>query len=201
MVSEVDDVGFVRTLIETLVERGEAEKGRIYLAGISNGGMMTFRLLCEAAPLFAGAATIIANMPAPTGAACKPAKAVPLIMFNGTGDPIVPYAGGRVGFKGMRGAVWGAEETARLFAGRAGCSTFREIQVPRPSSFDLSITRLEWGICAERAGVALFRFEGGGHQVPGGKAFLPVLLGPNTQRVDAAKTIVELFAQLQRGSR
>ena len=63
-ISSIDDVGFLRQLVDELVRRGIADRERIYLAGISNGGMMTFRMLCEASELFAGAATIIANMPA-----------------------------------------------------------------------------------------------------------------------------------------
>ena len=70
-ISSIDDVGFLRQLVDELISRGIADRARIYLAGISNGGMMTFRMLCEASELFAGAATIIANMPAGVGEGCR----------------------------------------------------------------------------------------------------------------------------------
>src|SRR5947199_169312 len=83
--------------------RDHADPRQVYIAGISNGGMMTFRMLCEASELFAGAATVIANMPANVGARCAPRKPLPVVMFNGTADPLVPYDGGGVGFLGGRG--------------------------------------------------------------------------------------------------
>ncbi|HET7154869.1 MAG TPA: prolyl oligopeptidase family serine peptidase, partial [Hyphomicrobiaceae bacterium] len=110
--SSSDDVGFLRRLNKELVTRGVADASRIYIAGISNGGMMTLRMLCEAPELYAGAATVIANMPAEAGASCHLTKPMPVIMFNGTADPLVPYRGGGVGLTGSRGEVWAAERTA-----------------------------------------------------------------------------------------
>lgn len=194
--ANIDDVEFIRALIDDLAQRRVAARDRIYIAGVSNGGMMTFRLLCEASPLFAGAVTIIANMPAPTGANCRPSKAVPLVMFNGTGDPIVPYAGGRVGFYGMRGEVWSAEGTAQFFASTARCNKSREVEVaiePQAQS-DLRIGRLDWGLCPKSRGVALFRLQGAGHQVPGGTTFLPRLLGSNTPGIKAADIALDFFS-------
>ena len=76
--SSSDDVGFLRRLNEELVTRGVADPARIYIAGISNGGMMTLRMLCEAPELYAGAATVIANMPAEAGASCRLTKPMPV---------------------------------------------------------------------------------------------------------------------------
>src|SRR5262249_56860511 len=60
-ISRVDDVGFLHRLVEWLVRHGVADPARVYLAGVSNGGMMTFRLLCGAAAPFAGARTTTAH--------------------------------------------------------------------------------------------------------------------------------------------
>jgi polyhydroxybutyrate depolymerase len=87
--SSIDDVAFLRQLVHELIGHRIADPARLYLAGISNGGMMTFRLLCEHAELFAGPATMIANMPAGVGEHCSLRKPVPLVMFNGTADPLV----------------------------------------------------------------------------------------------------------------
>ncbi|HEX5997787.1 MAG TPA: alpha/beta fold hydrolase, partial [Hyphomicrobiaceae bacterium] len=58
-----DDVAFLRRLAAELVERGVATPKRIYIAGISGGGMMALRMVCESADLIAGAGTVIASMP------------------------------------------------------------------------------------------------------------------------------------------
>jgi polyhydroxybutyrate depolymerase len=159
--SSVDDVAFLRQLVHELIGHRIADPARLYLAGISNGGMMTFRLLCEDAGLFAGAATIIANMPASVGEHCGMRKPVPLVMFNGTADPLVPYQGGGVGFAGRRGTVWGAERTAQFIAQANACGTTRVTPLPISSPTEPShATKLEWSHCQAGADVALYRFEG-----------------------------------------
>ena len=60
-------------------------------------------------------------MPAGIGERCQPKKPLPLVMFNGTADPLVPYGGGGVGFAGRRGNVWAAERSAAFMARVNGC--------------------------------------------------------------------------------
>ena len=101
-------MAFLRRLAVELAERGVADPGRIYVAGVSNGGMMALRLICEGADFVAGVGSVIASMPAAAGADCRPARPVPVVMFNGTADKLVPYDGGRVGLFNLGSPVWGA---------------------------------------------------------------------------------------------
>src|SRR5215467_9518690 len=193
-ISRVDDVGFLRQLVVWLIGHGIADPARVYLAGVSNGGMMTFRMLCEAAELFAGAGTVIANMPASIGARCAPRKAVPIVMFNGTADPLVPYDGGGVGFLGGRGTVWAAEETAEFMADVNACTAERAVPLPISSRFGrVRVTRIDWAFCRSGSPVALYRFDGAGHQVPGQRQFLPFFLGRGTQALHAADEAFAFF--------
>jgi polyhydroxybutyrate depolymerase len=187
----VDDVGFLHGLVTALVGRGLTDPKQIYLAGVSNGGMMTFRMLCEASELFAGAATVIANMPTRIGGCCVPRKSVPVVMFNGTADPLVPYDGGGVGFLGGRGSVWAAEETAEFIADVNACATARALPLPVWSR--VHVTRIEWTYCRSGSPVALYRMDGGGHQVPGQRSFLPFFLGRGTQALNAADEAFAFF--------
>ena len=187
----VDDVGFLHRLVTALAGRGITDPRQVYIAGISNGGMMTFRMLCEASELFAGAATVIANMPARIGARCAPRKPLPVVMFNGTADPLVPYDGGGVGFLGGRGSVWAAEETAEFMADVNACTAARAM--PLPGSWRVQTTRIEWTGCRSGSPVALYRFAGGGHQVPGNRQFLPLFLGRGTRTLHAADEAFAFF--------
>ena len=189
----VDDVGFLHRLVTSLVGRGLADPRQVYIAGISNGGMMTFRMLCEASELFAGAATVIANMPANIGARCAPRKPLPVVMFNGTADPLVPYGGGGVGFLGGRGSVWAAEETAEFMADINACTAARAVPLPDSWNGRVHTTRIEWTACRSGSPVALYRFEGGGHQVPGNRQFLPLFLGRGTRTLHAADEAFAFF--------
>jgi len=195
--ARVDDVGFLHELVTALVGRGITDRSYVYIAGISNGGMMTFRMLCESSELFAGAATIIANMPTRIGAQCLLRKPVPIVMFNGTADPLVPYEGGGVGFAGGRGQVWSAEETAEFMADASACQDARTRPFPVSSWSDaVRVTRIEWTRCRTgNRGVALYRFDGGGHQVPGQRQFLPLFLGPGYRGLRAADETFAFFYQ------
>jgi polyhydroxybutyrate depolymerase len=194
--ANADDVGFLRQLTAKLVERRIADPGRVYLAGMSNGGMMTLRVLCEAPELFAGAATIIANMPANVGAGCKLSKPMPILMFNGTADPIVPYKGGEVGRIGRYGKVWSAERTATFLARGNGCG--EPVQHPVESAAHEDATRvvkIDWATCRSGWPVVLYRVEGGGHQLFGETNILPTILGLGTKQISAIETIMTVFSK------
>jgi polyhydroxybutyrate depolymerase len=194
-ISRVDDVGFLRRLVVWLIGHGVADPARVYLAGVSNGGMMTFRMLCEAAELFAGAGTIIANMPAGIGDGCRPKKPLPIVMLNGTADPLVPYGGGGVGFAGRRGTVWSAERTAAFLAEGNGCKgpTTRPLATGAPAEAT-KVVRLDWSSCSSGCQVTLYRIEGGGHQLFGRTDIFPAILGPGTRLISAPEVMLELFA-------
>jgi polyhydroxybutyrate depolymerase len=112
-------------------------------------------------------------------------------MFNGTADPLVPYDGGGVGFLGGRGSVWAAEETAVFMADVNACAAARAL--PLPAGSRVHVTRIEWTYCRSGSPVALYRFDGGGHQVPGQRSFLPFFLGRGTRALNAADETFAFF--------
>lgn len=100
-ISSVDDVGFLRDLAEELKKQLRVDSSRVYVAGISEGGMMTHRLAVElpdmlaaAAPL-AGLSQVRASKNAPLKTIGVPRGPIPMVLVQGTADPIVPYVGGR----------------------------------------------------------------------------------------------------------
>jgi polyhydroxybutyrate depolymerase len=194
--SGVDDVTFLKRLARELSARGVSDPTRLYLVGISSGGMMALRMLCEASELFAGAGTVIASMPAAAGTRCRPRRAVPVVMFNGTADPLIPYRGGGVGFGGWQGRVWSVEGTAAFLARGNGCGAPSRMRIGGGSTPKaIRITRLDWQHCSSERGVTLYRIEGGGHQVFGHTNYFPQLLGSGTKRISAPDTIMAEFAR------
>jgi len=187
-----DDIGFIRSLVQRLVTDGIADPRRVYLAGISNGGMMSFTLACKAPELFAGIGTVIASMP--DGIEPCAARPMPVVMINGTADPMVPYRGGEVGLRGGRGRVWSAEQTAGFFARRDGCGSRSVVALPhQDATSDTSVAQITWRDCKVTGGVALYRIEGGGHALPGRRALAPRLLGPSNFDIQSAEVILDAF--------
>jgi polyhydroxybutyrate depolymerase len=192
--SGADDVGFLKGLVRELVARRVAEPERIYIVGVSNGGMMTFRMLCEASELFAGAGTVIANMPARVGRDCLPDLPVTLVMFNGTADPLVPYEGGDVGVI-LHAQVWAAEHTARFLARDFRCGAFNEAGIGSGMPGPTQVSKLEWSRCTMERSVTLYRVEGGGHQIFGHRSTFAFAFGPGGSPISAPETIMEAFAR------
>jgi polyhydroxybutyrate depolymerase len=192
---KTDDVGFLRGLVVELIQRGIGEPEHIYIAGISNGGMMTLRMLCEAADLFAGAGTVIASMPAVVGRNCQPVRSLPTVMVNGTADMLVPYDGGWVGPLGIGGVVWGAEQTAGHIARLNGCDRATRKHISGDAALDVSVTRLAWTNCAPGASVTLYRVNGGGHQIFGRRSYFSALFGSGSPKISAAEAIMAKFAE------
>ena len=87
----IDDVGFVDRLIDTLKHDYPVDSTRIYASGSSNGAMLCFRLACELSHKIAAIATISA---AHEFFPCNPANQVPIINFHSLLDSAVRYNGG-----------------------------------------------------------------------------------------------------------
>lgn len=148
----VDDVAFLRALVERLVRERRADPSRVFAMGYSGGGHMAFRLAMEAPSLVAGVAVFGASPPVEEASVCEPAPgAVAVMIVNGTDDPVNPFVGGdAIAPTGTPlGPVMGSEEGARFFDALAG----------------------------GRAEVRLVRIEGGGHVVPGPASRFPTVVG------------------------
>jgi polyhydroxybutyrate depolymerase len=89
--SELDDLAFADALIDTLIADWCGDPARIYSTGMSNGGFFTARLVCERADRIAAAVSVAGVT---HGDGCDPDRAVPYLAFHGTGDDVVPFAGG-----------------------------------------------------------------------------------------------------------
>ena len=88
--SDVDDVGFIREVIRRMERQASIDPRRVFVTGMSNGAMMSWRLACEAPEIRA-----IAPVEGTDNTfTCRPAHAVPVIEFHATDDPNVPFNGG-----------------------------------------------------------------------------------------------------------
>ena len=152
-----DDVAFLKALIARLVAEHIALPNQIYIAGISSGGEMSFTMACLAGDLIRGLGAIVATMPEGLKPCTPPA--MPVVMFDGTADPLVPYTGGKVSWLAGGGELWSVEQTAEYFARRNGCgpSSTRDLpSLTRSDETSVTDDRLE-RMCVEGAGAALSR--------------------------------------------
>jgi len=196
-VQDVDDLGFLRAMLEQLAAEGLVDPKRAFFVGYSDGGGLAMRVLCEAPELAAGAAAVAMTLP--EGPDCAGGAPVPLMLINGTADPWVPFSGGQVSIPGKQdqGRVLSAEATAARFAQRNHCGAWDEIAITDHFPTDGTQVRLHvYRGCA----APLFQYiaEGGGHTWAGTKHYRRVReeLGRTSLDVNAIFEIETFFTDL-----
>jgi polyhydroxybutyrate depolymerase len=188
-----DDVVFVRALLDTLGRRVTLDSSRIYATGISNGGMFAYRLACDLPGVLAAIAPVAGAVPAALAERCAGAAPVSVAAFQGTADPLLPYAGGGRGASG-RGEVLSALRSVELWARVAGCPADGELEAARDSVRDGTRVRpRRWTGCRGGREVVLYTIEGGGHTWPDGPPVGP-RVGRVTRELDATEVIWAFFA-------
>jgi len=161
-----NDEGFIKALATKLVDQGVASRRRIFVAGISGGGMLAMKLACENSDLFAGAGAFVANMPVDWAPSCTPKKPVSFMLMNGTADPMTPFNGGVANMPEGPRDVLSAEATFALFSKAAQCNGQRNQTILDRDKNDGSRIVIEHGVGC-KAPVEFVKVEGGGHTIPG----------------------------------
>jgi poly(3-hydroxybutyrate) depolymerase len=84
-----DDVGFVKAVTARLVERWHADPERVFLAGVSNGGDLSFRTAVEAPGVFAAIGVVSGGFAGGRTEAAdyKPTSPVSVVTLIGADDP------------------------------------------------------------------------------------------------------------------
>jgi polyhydroxybutyrate depolymerase len=164
--NQVDDVAFVRELIELLKTKYNADPDRIYVAGASNGGMMAYRLAVELSDQIAAIGSVDGCMFPQTKVPTTP---VSVIEFHGTADPVIPYKGGTgTWFVYKVRSVPPAAETMAYWVAHNHCKT-----TPVKEEEADGVTRETYDDGDGGSAVALVTIKGVGHTWPGGRgAFL-----------------------------
>ncbi|MBI4119377.1 MAG: hypothetical protein HY456_00840 [Parcubacteria group bacterium] len=194
-----DDVKFIRQLVSHLQSKLSIDSGKIYATGVSNGGMMTYRLGCEAADLFDAIATDAANLPEPLKGKCNPSRPIPLVAINGLDDPLVPYNGGDccVGPSGggQGGRVLSTVDTVKIFANVNSCSLSYTPQfLPVVVNDGTKVEKRAYQSCPTGKDVISYVVHGMGHVWPPNESQLSkIITGPTSKNINATNVFWEFF--------
>lgn len=202
----VNDVQAIRDLVEDVARRIPLDRERIFVTGASNGGIMSYRLACEAADLIAGAAPVIGNIAEPLRHSCSPIRPVSLLAINGTDDPFIPLNGGTVCKNVSRTFCEGGEVVSSLnslevFARRAGCRlTPRHTLIPPVVQDGTQVELIRFEACTSAPGktVQAYWIHGGGHTWPPRSGQLGEKSGKASGNIDATQEVIRFFLQIRR---
>lgn len=196
--NRIDDVGFTRALLDDLAARTHIDRARVYATGISNGGMMAYRLGVEAADRIAAIAPVEGALMVEVSALPRP---MPLIVFHSLDDPWVPYAGNSrlYGWLAHLDAAYPAvDDTISRWRAFDGCPAARRTGpvfkgAAGTTEAGNSATRYAWGPCARGTEVVLWKLTGSGHVWPGAARDFPLVLGQGTWVIDANEEMWKFF--------
>ena len=197
--NKIDDVGFTRALIDDLATRTRIDRARVYATGISNGGMIAFRLGVEAADRIAAIASVEGALMIETSG---PARPMPLMLFSSVDDRFVPF-GGRHGLLGRRShttrypSVPSVDDEIRQWRKFDGCPADAQVGptlkgAPGSAEANNSAIKYEWRPCAGGSKIVLWKLTGSGHVWPGTTRSV-FWLGRATKIIDANDQMWQFF--------
>jgi len=194
----IDDVGFFNALIENLTDELNIDIHRIFVTGISNGAMMSYRLAYELPDKIAAIAPVAGAIPTDVLAYNISTAPVSVCIISGTHDPLVPWDGGLVGTpRNPRGTVISVPDSVLYWVTRNNCSiTPHSTVLPDKDPTDRTwVQRDIYYNGTNNTEVTLYTIYNGGHTWPDGYQYLPkVLVGRTSHDINANAVIWDFFS-------
>ncbi|MDZ4761665.1 MAG: PHB depolymerase family esterase [Alphaproteobacteria bacterium] len=165
--NDPDDVGFISKLIDRLIETHDVDPQRVYVTGMSNGGMMSHRVAIDLSVKIAAIAPVVGAL---FGDETMPAGPVAAMIVTGALDGVVPPEGGRV-FKRQDERTADRDFAPAIrqatFWGQAnGCAKQKDLHYKNSEAMGDVI---EFSDCRKGADVMYYLLRNNGHAWPGGR--------------------------------
>lgn len=188
----VADVSFISHVIDRLMSSDQVDPDRVYVTGLSRGGMFAYRLACELSSRLAAIAPVEGNMADPTGSVaavnCTPSRPVSVLAVHGSADPEIPIEGGRsrayqedVSYAPLKDVI-------------ARWRALDECQATGSTSSEGTGSTTAWS-CAKNTTVEQLVIDGGAHFWPGAVGTPPWGAAAS---VNASQIIADFFASHRR---
>ena len=191
----VDDVGFLSASIDSLINQYAIDPNRVYVTGMSNGGMMAYSVGAELADKIAGIAPVAGTIGGqvrykyPAVFPDDPSEPVSVIAFHGMRDQHVLYEGGLGPEALTQGRIdFSVERSIAFWVDTDGCD-------PEPATetvADSNIIIDTYSGCEAGTEVVLVTIVDGLHAWPGGQRGL---LDEPTQDISASEMMLQFFLE------
>lgn len=171
----VDDAGYLRRLIDTVMSSYPADPARIYLVGHSNGGFMAHRMACDHASVVTAIVSLAGMAPDDT-TRCQPQRPVSVLQIHGTDDDVIPFGGG----SNIGNPFPSVDTTLEMWRRHNGCR--EQAATAPPIDLEQELVGPETTVTAYTAGcrdatrVELWAIEGGGHVPALAETFAPAVV-------------------------
>lgn len=187
-----DDVGFARAVVSAIEARYAVDAKRVFATGMSNGGMMSHRLACEAADVFRAVASVAGT---DATSQCSPSRPISVLHIHARDDDHILFNGG-AGPGAFRDAssvmnFVSVPDTIARWVQRDQCKAAPQRVLQVPGAYCDAYTN-----CAGGAKVQLCVTDTGGHSWPGAPSVRPGK-EPASTAIDANETIWKFFESVR----
>ena len=181
----VDDVGFINALIDTMSNNYSIDLERVYACGYSNGGVMSYKLACQLSHRIAAIASVGGVISTSTAESCNPVRTVPILQIHGTSDPWVPINGST--------GWYSVDQTLSYWTSFNDCVQVDTTILPDLDPTDgCTVEKVSYTNCSDNSNVVYYKVNNGGHTWPGaGPAGYPA--GNTNQDINAGVEIWNFF--------
>lgn len=183
----IDDVGFIRKMVERISGQIDIDRDRIFATGMSNGGLMAIRLACDMSDTFKAVASVAGT---DNTTSCNPKRAVSVMFIHARNDNHVPFTGGRgdVSRQEAVTAFTSVPESVSRWVKRNGCSTTPQRVLDRPGAYCD-----RYAPCRDDSRVELCVTEHGAHSWPGAAHWRSI--EPPSTAINANDVMWDFFMQ------
>lgn len=172
--SNVDDVGYISDVIDLNAVLYNINTRKVYATGYSAGGFMCYKLACDRTNRFAAIAPNVASMLFDNLNTCLPTRPMHIAGFNGSADPITPYAGIPLNFPGI-------DSIKHFWQIKNNCALVPLIDtLPDLKNDGTRVVRYRYTNCNDGVEQVFYKVINGGHTWPGADDILLGILGKTT---------------------
>ncbi|MBS1654941.1 MAG: hypothetical protein JSU05_08860 [Bacteroidetes bacterium] len=199
----VNDIHFISLLLDTLTTHYNADEKRFFFTGISRGAMFSFCLASKLNDRVAAIAPVCGGISQTLAENYRFKKPVPVLMINGTADPLVSYNGGYGKFnknneENEDADMLPAEDLVKKIAAEDHCTGTPEIKnIPNINLYD-GCTATESIYNCATVKFDFVKIINGGHTWPGGSQYLPkAIIGKVCRDFKAEEMIFDFFKNIK----
>lgn len=162
---KIDDVGFIKKVVGNLSKQYNIDQKRIFATGMSNGGLMAYRLACELPQIFRAVAAVAGT---DNTSDCKPALSVSVLHIHAKNDDHVLFNGGAgkeaFGDHTKIAEFTSVPATIAKWVKLNSCAALPKRSLEKSQAYCDTYSN-----CGSKTSVQLCVTETGGHSWPGGK--------------------------------
>jgi len=162
--NNIDDVGFVKKMIDDIKTKFTIDSSKVYATGMSNGGMLSYRLACDLTDTFTAIAAVAGTDNYDN---CSPSGPISIMHIHAKDDTHVLFEGGAGSdaFKDVSKVTdfTSVSETISRWVKRNNCNAVFERVLEKEGAYCDLYTG-----CDDSVQVKLCVTETGGHSWPGG---------------------------------